>query len=552
MGENPKVRYYKPRNASYRASGLSEQLAQMVQTELKGYSGYDPSFGQNNQRPQGVLLITDRSMDLMAPLLHEFTYQAMAHDLLPIKDEDKVTFHMTINEGTPAAEEKDMEISEKDKVWVENRHRHMKDTIEKLMGDFQKFIDQNPNFTNQNQDTTSLNAIKDMLAGLPQFQEMKEAYSLHLTMAQEAMNIFQRHKLSEVASVEQTLATGLDEDYKKAKNILDQAVRLLDDDAVSPEDRLRLIALYVLYRDGVIPEDIDRLLMHSRLPPQEKAKITNLELLGARPTHKLKEPRTTPAPGPLFHRNPKTISQMQEDDYALSRYEPAVKQMLEDLVAGTLDQVTFPYTEPPPEGPNSGNQFMQGGGSLRSAAPRWASANRRVVENRQRILVFVAGGATYSEARACYEASEKMSKDIYLLTSHMLTPREFLSQLFQSGLDRRRMGLPQDAPKPRVPDHFFERERPPAPPPTQSAPPRMGPGGGVGLPGGPAGGGGMRPPVKAMGAMTLNSGGGGRPEDYRASSSTAASASTSASSSVKIGKDGKEKKKRNIFGLKKS
>ncbi len=32
-------------------------------------------------------------------------------------------------------------------MWIDNRHRHMKDTIEKLMGDFQKFLDQNPNFT---------------------------------------------------------------------------------------------------------------------------------------------------------------------------------------------------------------------------------------------------------------------------------------------------------------------------------------------------------------------------------------------------------------------
>ena len=48
-----------------------------------------------------------------------------------------------------------------------------------------------------------LNAIKDMIAGLPQFQEMKEAYSLHLTMAQKCMEIFQKHKLPDLASVEQ-------------------------------------------------------------------------------------------------------------------------------------------------------------------------------------------------------------------------------------------------------------------------------------------------------------------------------------------------------------
>ena len=143
-------------------------------------------------------------MDLFAPFIHEFTYQAMAHDLLPIRDGEKVTFRTLLNEGRPDQEEKDMEIGEKDRIWVENRHRHMKDTIEKLMGDFQKFIDENPHFADPtNSQSTNLNAIKDMLAGLPQFQELKEAYSLHLSMAQDCMNVFQRHKLGDLASLEQ-------------------------------------------------------------------------------------------------------------------------------------------------------------------------------------------------------------------------------------------------------------------------------------------------------------------------------------------------------------
>ena len=62
-------------------------------------------------------------MDLIAPFIHEFTYEAMAHDLLPISEGDKVTYKMTINEGQPNEEAKDMEIGEKDKLWVESRHR---------------------------------------------------------------------------------------------------------------------------------------------------------------------------------------------------------------------------------------------------------------------------------------------------------------------------------------------------------------------------------------------------------------------------------------------
>lgn len=44
-----------------------------------------------------------------------------------------------------------------------------------------------------------------MLAGLPQFQEGKEAFSLHLNMASDAMNVFQKRRLADIASVEQVL-----------------------------------------------------------------------------------------------------------------------------------------------------------------------------------------------------------------------------------------------------------------------------------------------------------------------------------------------------------
>jgi syntaxin-binding protein 1 len=393
-------------------------------------------------------------MDLIAPLIHEFTYQAMAHDLLPIKEGDKVLYRTVVREGSSDAVEKDMEIGEKDKIWVDNRHRHMKDTIEKLMGDFQKFIDENPHFTNSDGDATSLNAIKDMLAGLPQFQELKDAYSLHLTMAQDCMNIFQQHKLPDIASVEQTLATGLDEDFRKPKNIADQIVRLLDDESIVPTDRLRLILLYVIYRDGLIPEDIQRLLSHSSLPPNDFESVANMELLGARVSKALKDIK--PAPPPLFPR--KTVPTAEEEEYALSRYEPALKLMLEECVKGTLDQGIFPYTKPPLD--NSDEMAAQAQTSLRSAKPTWARSRTERNEIRQRIIVFVAGGATYSESRACYEVSRSSGRDIFLATSHMLTPSLFVKQVGDLSQDRRKLGLPVDRPKPKAPAHLFEREEP--------------------------------------------------------------------------------------------
>ncbi|EKD21689.1 Sec1 family protein [Drepanopeziza brunnea f. sp. 'multigermtubi' MB_m1] len=457
---------------------LSHMQLLSQKEELDAYAKFNQNWPPPSTRPQGVLVITDRSMDIMAPLIHEFTYQAMAHDLLPIKDGEKTFYRTVVNEGTGQAEEKDMEIGEKDKIWVNNRHMHMKDTIEKLMGDFQKFIDDNPNFTNS-EDATSLNAIKDMLAGLPQFQEMKEAYSLHLSMAQECMNIFQQRKLPDIASVEQTLATGLDEDFRKPKNLLDQVVRLLDDESIGPADRLRLIMLYIIFRDGMIQNDIQRLLAHAGLPPQDAEVITNLDLIGAH-TIKTNLKDVKPPPQPLFPT--KAASLAQNEEYALSRFEPMVKLMLEGISKGNLDQMTFPYIRPPID--NSDELAAQQQTSLRSAKPTWARNRTSNVESRQRIIVFIAGGATYSESRACYEVSKATGKDIFLATSHMVTPALYVRQVGDLTADRRVLDLPIDRPKPKAPDHLFARNdpRPAAPPAGPGIRPGM-----RGLPGGPGG-----------------------------------------------------------------
>ncbi|KAI9782872.1 MAG: vacuolar sorting protein VPS33/slp1 [Peltula sp. TS41687] len=390
----------------------------------------------------------------------------MAHDLLPIKERDKVYYKTVLSPGEDNEQEKEMEIGEHDKIWVENRHRHMKDTIEKLMSDFRKFMQDNPHFANSG-NATSLNAIKDMLAGLPQFQELKEAYSLHLSMAQECMNIFQGRKLADLASVEQSLATDLDEDQRKPKNLADQIVRLLDDESIIPSDRMRLIVLYLLYRDGLVPADTSKLLAHAQLPQQYYEIIQNVELLGARVQKPLKDKSP---PSFTFGRTPPTRE--SRDEYALSRFRPALKTVLEQHNNGTLDPNIFPFTKPvdASDFPYGANMVSQA--SLRSAKPTWAKTRGGGAEPRQRVIVLMAGGATYAESRSCYEVSQSSSRDVYLATSHMLTPSLFIHQLADLSVDRRRLDLPADRPPAKAPQHLFEPEPESRPPQLQSfAPP---------------------------------------------------------------------------------
>ena len=102
---------------------------------------------QENPRPRGVLFICDRSLDMNAPFLHEFTYQAMVNDLLPLENGQKYSYAFTGPDGSPQT--KDTILDESDNIWVEIRHKHMKDCIEKLMTDFNDFVGEHAGFADK-------------------------------------------------------------------------------------------------------------------------------------------------------------------------------------------------------------------------------------------------------------------------------------------------------------------------------------------------------------------------------------------------------------------
>ena len=538
LGEYPTIRYHSPKNPTHEASVLCSHLARFVQLELDQYAKYHEDFPPPSPRPRGALIITDRSMDLFAPIIHEFTYQAMVHDLLPLIEGDKIMYKTSLQEHGGTGSAKNVEIGEKDALWVNNRHLHMKDVLDKLASEFRAFKAKNPQFA-ESDNPSSLNNIKDMLAGLPQYQEGKEQFSLHLNMASDAMAVFQKRKLGEIASVEQSLATCLDEDFKKPKNVADQVVRLLDESDVASPDRLRLIMQYVLYRDGLLPSDAMKLLAHAQLPSQDAEVIQNLELIGAHTTRALKDPR--PLAQPPFGRK-QAPANANEEESGLSRYEPSMKLMLEEHIRGTLDQLSYPFTKPHLDGADGMlGQETVSQASLRSAKPTWARTRPSAREPSQRIIVFMAGGATYSESRACYQISEAFNKDVFLTTSHMLTPSLYLRQVGDLSVDKRRLNLPAEQPRPKAPAHLFEREPPPPQPVPKQAPPvSRSP----------------QPPMASMANMNISNSHGSSNGSANIHAAQASSSQIQSNPNGRLSKDKekekeKEKKKRHFFSSKK-
>jgi syntaxin-binding protein 1 len=447
LGEYPMIRYYKPDAAQHAARTLSAKLAAVVQAQLDDYSRSNESFPPQSERPRGILFICDRALDLQAPIMHEFTFQAMANDLLPIRDGVFYEYEIQSSKGREKVQEV---ISEDDAAWTGVRHMHMSLAIDKLVQDFNKFSKDNNDFASDAK-ATSLHTIRNMLAGMDSYAQGKDKYSLYINMAQECMNIFEKNQLPLIAQIEQDCATGLTVHGKTPKDTLEALVPLLDDERIAVEDRTRLLMMYIIWKRGIFPDDRSKLCRHAKIRGSLQEATGNLDLLGV--------------PSSKTARNKKNVSVPPanvDEAFELSRYTPRLKLVVEQHFQGSLSLEEFPYTRdlPPEAAPNRNSAA---GSSLRTNRPAWAKGRANADILRQRVLCFIAGGATYSEVRSCYELSDSLGRDVILGSTHITTPPEFLDTLSKMRTDRRELALDADRQPARIP--LLEPRPKPAPAP---------------------------------------------------------------------------------------
>ena len=110
---------------------------------------------------------------------------------------------------------------------------------------------------------------------------------------------------------------------------------------------MRMIMLYILFKDGILEEDLQLLLRHAGLDSRaHELPLQNLDLLGPfRVTKSFPEHKSASK----SRKRPKQTNS-EEDSYELSRFVPPIKQVLEDLVNGTLDAQNWAFTiDQPPE-----------------------------------------------------------------------------------------------------------------------------------------------------------------------------------------------------------
>lgn len=203
-----------------------------------------------------TLLIIDRASDLASPLIHEFSYQAMAHDLLSLNYRKPGGAHIEVDdEKTQGKKFVQLDDEDRDPVWSSIRWMFIQDALNGAQDAFREFVQNDAAFKIRGKTADQLD-IKDMSAAvraLPQSQMKADKHALHITATRACLEACKQLSLTDLALVEQNLILGRASDGTKIKAevMVENILTALSDERIPLNHRLRLLMLALVVSEGL-------------------------------------------------------------------------------------------------------------------------------------------------------------------------------------------------------------------------------------------------------------------------------------------------------------
>ncbi|KAG2757911.1 Sec1-like protein [Suillus brevipes Sb2] len=350
LKKKPVIRYEK-------TSGMAKKLASEVQHRIQAEATL---FDFRLTQVAPLLLILDRRNDPVTPLLSQWTYQAMVHELLGIHN-GRVDLSM-VPDIRP-------ELSEITLTTITDPffQAHYLATFGDLGTSLKNYV-QSYQSHSLAQSSSSINSIIDMkrfVEEYPEFRKLGGNVSKHVALVGELSRLVDRDRLLDVGEVEQGLATSSGSDFKNVQAVVNNPV-------VPAWNKLRVVILYALRYQKTQTSNIAALinLLLSNGVSREEARLVYVFLNVAGSDQRQDDLFSTES---LLAKGRSALKGLKGVENVYTQHTPHLSQTLENLFKGRLKDTTHPFLDG--TGTNMGLQRPQD------------------------IIIFMIGGTTYEEAR---------------------------------------------------------------------------------------------------------------------------------------------------------
>lgn len=358
-----------------RMSQAGRMLAQAVSGEMNQGKYRNLFEFRGTQGPSPLLLILDRRNDPVTPLLTQWTYQAMVHELFGITNG---RVHLD-SETKP--ELRDLILSPaSDPFYSENLFSNFGDLGASIASYVSSYQSRNAALTG-GKSNNRLETVADMkrfVEEYPEFKRLGGNVSKHVTIVGELSKVVERDGLLEVSEVEQSLAS-----QESHAADLKSVMTLLASSRVPSPNKLRLAILYALrYQkspSAQIAQVVNTLISNGVPPERARLVYAMLNFAGA----DIRQDDLFMNEN-FFSRGKSALKGLKGVENVFTQHTPHLSQTLDLLLKGRLRETSYP--------------FLEGDESARTQRP-------------QDIIIFMLGGTTYEEARAVALLNQKLATD---------------------------------------------------------------------------------------------------------------------------------------------
>ena len=265
------------------AKRVADLLARMRQELLAGEDASETNkIGLSPSTTNESVIIIDREVDFVTPLLTQLTYEGLVDELFQIQN-NQARIDTTVvgapaqtstASPTPQSKKTTVQLDSSDKLYEQLRDANFA-IVGFLLNKVARRLQKVQTDYESQQKTKSLAELKDFVGQLPGYQQEHRNVRIHTGLAEEIIKHTRTDLFKGLLEVQQNLAAGADPSSQ-----FDGIEELIARDAPL-EKTLRLLCLYSCISGGIKPREFDqfRRLILQAYGHQHMLTLNNLEKL---------------------------------------------------------------------------------------------------------------------------------------------------------------------------------------------------------------------------------------------------------------------------------